>query len=99
MQRKILIIDDDIELCQLLKKLVEKENISADLAHNGMDELVQASQGSYQLIVLDVMLPELDGFQVLKKIRAMSTVPVLMLTAKTTRYDKSAVYDRVQMII
>lgn len=88
MQRKILIIDDDIELCQLLKKLVEKENISADLAHNGMDELVQASQGSYQLIVLDVMLPELDGFQVLKKIRAMSTVPVLMLTAKTTRYDK-----------
>lgn len=88
MQSNILIIDDDIELCQLLKKCVEKENISADLAHTGTDGLGLASQGNYHLIVLDIMLPEMDGFRVLEKIREMSAVPVLMLTAKTASADK-----------
>lgn len=88
MQNNILIIDDDIELCQLLKKCVEKENIRADFTHTGTDGLGLAAQGSYHLIVLDVMLPEMDGFQVLEKIREMSAVPVLMLTAKTASADK-----------
>ena len=88
MQNSVLIIDDDIELCQLLKKCIEKENITADLAHTGIDGLDLASQGNYHLIVLDVMLPEADGFQVLEKIREMSAVPVLMLTAKTSSTDK-----------
>jgi len=88
MQSNILIIDDDIELCRLLKKCVEKENITADLAHAGTEGLNLASQGNYHLIVLDVMLPGMDGFQVLEKIREMSTVPVLMLTAKTASIDK-----------
>jgi DNA-binding response OmpR family regulator len=88
MQSNILIIDDDIELCQLLKKCVEKENISADLAHTGIIGLDLALRGNYHLIVLDVMLPEADGFQVLEKIREMSAVPVLMLTAKTSSTDK-----------
>ena len=88
MQSNILIIDDDIELCHLLKKCVEKENITAHLAHTGIDGLGLASQGNYHLIVLDVMLPGMDGFQVLEKIRGMSAVPVLMLTAKTASADK-----------
>lgn len=88
MQSNILIIDDDIELCQLLKKCVEKENITADLAHTGTDGLDRAAQGDYHLIVLDVMLPGIDGFQVLEKIREMGAVPVLMLTAKTASADK-----------
>jgi DNA-binding response OmpR family regulator len=88
MQSNILIVDDDIELCQLLKKCVEKENISADLAHTGTNGLDLALRGNYHLIVLDVMLPEADGFQVLEKIREMSAVPVLMLTAKTASTDK-----------
>lgn len=88
MQSNILIIDDDIELCQLLKKCVGAENITADLAHTGTDGLGLASQGSYHLIVLDIMLPEMDGFRVLEKIREMSAVPVLMLTAKTASADK-----------
>jgi len=88
MQNNILIIDDDIELCQLLKKCVEKESITADLAHTGTGGLDRAAQGSYHLIVLDVMLPEMDGFQVLEKIREISSVPVLMLTAKIASADK-----------
>lgn len=88
MQKNILIIDDDIELCLLLKKCVEKENITAELAHTGIDGLKLALQGNYQLIVLDVMLPEMDGFQVLEKIRSISAIPVLMLTAKTASTDK-----------
>jgi len=88
MQNNILIIDDDIELCQLLKKCVGKENITTDLAHTGTEGLDLALKENYHLIVLDVMLPEMDGFQVLEKIREMSAVPVLMLTAKTASADK-----------
>lgn len=88
MQNSILIIDDDIGLCHLLKRCVEKENLTADLAHTGTIGLDLAIRGSYHLIILDVMLPEMDGFQVLKKIREISAVPVLMLTAKTASTDK-----------
>lgn len=88
MQGNILIIDDDIELCRLLKKCVEKENITADFAHTGTEGLNLASQGTYHLIVLDIMLPGMDGFQVLEIIRQKSSVPVLMLTAKTASSDK-----------
>lgn len=88
MQSNILIIDDDIELCQLLKKCVEKEDVTADFAHTGTDGLVLALKGNYHLIVLDGMLPEMDGFHVLEKIREMSAVPVLMLTAKAASTDK-----------
>lgn len=87
MEINVLIIDDDIELCQLLKKYVEMENITPDIAHTGTDGLDKMIKGSYQLIVLDIMLPEMDGFQVLEKIRGISTVPVLMLTAKTSSKD------------
>ncbi len=88
MQNNILIIDDDIELCQLLKKCVETENVIADFVHTGTDGFNRLVQNNYHLIVLDVMLPGMDGFQVLQKIRKTSTVPVLMLTAKTTSADK-----------
>lgn len=83
-----MIIDDDKGLCQLLKKCVERENFTAELSHTGTDGLMLALQGNYQLIVLDVMLPEMDGFHVLKRIRSVSPVPVLMLTAKTGNTDK-----------
>jgi DNA-binding response OmpR family regulator len=88
MKNNILIIDDDMGLCQLLKKCVEKENITAEVVYTGTDGLRLALQGNYQLIVLDIMLPEMDGFQILEKIRSISAVPVLMLTAKTASADK-----------
>lgn len=88
MQASILIIDDDIELCKLLKKCVEKEGISADLTHKGTDGLRQAFQKDYQLIVLDIMLPEMNGFDVITELRKTSVVPVLMLTARDSEIDK-----------
>ncbi|GLC30521.1 response regulator transcription factor [Clostridium omnivorum] len=88
MQANILVIDDDIELCQLIKKCLEKEGISADLAHKGTYGLRQAFEKQYQLIVLDVMLPEMNGFDIVTELRKTSSVPVLMLTAKDSEVDK-----------
>lgn len=86
----VLIIDDDKELCALMKKCVEQENLSAIIAHGGMEglRLADENKDSCSLVILDVMMPDLDGFQVLKKIREMSNVPVLMLTAKSDEEDK-----------
>ncbi len=88
----ILIIDDDRELCTLIKKCLEQEHFSALTAHTGASGLDLAEDtektGALSLIILDVMLPDLDGFCILKKIREMSNVPILMLTAKSDEHDK-----------
>ncbi len=88
----VLIIDDDKELCNLMKKCVEQENLSAIIAHGGMEGLRLADENknscSLSLVILDVMMPDIDGFQVLKKIRETSNIPVLMLTAKSDEGDK-----------
>lgn len=87
---KVIIIDDDKELCFLMKKCVEQENYIAMIANSGAEGLRIASENSddCSLIILDIMLPDLDGFQVLQKIRQTSNVPVLMLTAKSDEEDK-----------
>lgn len=86
----VLIIDDDKELCALMKKCVEQEKLSAIIAHGGMEglRLADENKDSCSLVILDVMMPDLDGFQVLQKIRETSNVPVLMLTAKSDEEDK-----------
>lgn len=86
----VLIIDDDKELCALMTKCVEQENLSAIVAYNGIKglRLIDESKDSCSLIILDVMLPDIDGFQILKKIRDTSNIPVLMLTAKSNEEDK-----------
>ena len=84
----VLIIDDDKELCALMRKCVEQENLSVITAHNGSEGLRLASENNCSLVILDVMLPDIDGFQVLRKIREVSIVPVLMLTAKNDESDK-----------
>lgn len=86
----VIIIDDDKELCALMKKCVEQENLTAMVAHSGLEGLLLASdyRENCSLIILDVMMPDLDGFQVLQKIREKSNVPVLMLTAKSDEEDK-----------
>lgn len=89
---KVLIIDDDKELCALMKKCIEQENMSALIAYGGAEglELVSEHDSAYSLIILNVMMPDIDGFQVLQKIRETSNVPVLMLTAKSDEEDKVA---------
>ncbi|MCC5465674.1 response regulator transcription factor [Pelosinus baikalensis] len=88
MPNRILIIDDDRELCTLLKKCVSKETIDADICHSGIEGLDALSNSNYQLVVLDVMMPGIDGFDTLEKIRQTSRVPVMMLTSKTENSDK-----------
>ncbi|WP_455714882.1 response regulator transcription factor [Anaerosporobacter sp.] len=86
----VLIIDDDKELCTLMKKCVEQEALSAIVAYGGMEglRLADENRNSLVLVILDVMMPDLDGFQVLQKIRETSNAPVLMLTAKSDEEDK-----------
>ena len=88
MESKILVIDDDIQLCQLIKKYGERENYLADTAHSGTQGLSKMAKNEYQLIILDVMLPVINGFSVLSEIRKNHQTPVLMLTAKDAEDDK-----------
>lgn len=87
---KVLIIDDDKELCALMKKCIEQEKLPAVTVYNGIEgvRLIDENKDSYSLIILDVMLPDIDGFQILQKIRDTSNIPVLMLTAKSSEEDK-----------
>ena len=87
---KVLIIEDDKELCALMKKCIEQEKLSAVTVYNGIEgvRLIDENKDSYSLIILDVMLPDIDGFQILQKIRDTSNIPVLMLTAKSSEEDK-----------
>lgn len=87
---RVLIIDDDKELCSLMKKCVEQENLSALVAHGGVEglRLANENRSNCSLVILDVMMSDIDGFQVLRKIRETSNVPVLMLTAKSDEEDK-----------
>ena len=87
---KVLIIDDEKELCALMKKCIEQEKLSAVTVYNGIEgvRLIDENKDSYSLIILDVMLPDIDGFQILQKIRDTSNIPVLMLTAKSSEEDK-----------
>lgn len=88
MSGKILIIDDDTELCTLIKKCIAQEGFGADVAHTGKTGLSKIENDTYYLIILDIMLPGMNGFQVLSEIRKSSKVPVLMLTAKGDEIDK-----------
>ena len=85
---RLLIIDDDVELCGLLKEFLQREGFSVECAHDGQTGLAQAQQGGYDLIILDVMLPGIDGFEILKRLRAQGRVPVLMLTARGQDVDR-----------
>jgi DNA-binding response OmpR family regulator len=88
MEQKILIIDDDKELCALIKKYGEQANYLIHVAYSGSQGLKKAEENEYQLIILDVMLPEINGFSVLSEIRKDNPTPVLMLTAKDSEDDK-----------
>lgn len=86
---RILVIDDDVELCELVAEYLAPEGFSVDIIDNGTDGVERALTGDYALVVLDVMLPGLNGFEVLRRIRAAaSRMPVLMLTARGDDVDR-----------
>jgi len=85
---RILIVDDDSELGELLGEYLLNEGLSLEFALDGNTGLKQALSGHYALVILDVMLPGLNGFEVLRQLRAQSQVPVLMLTARGDDIDR-----------
>jgi two-component system response regulator CpxR len=84
----ILLIDDDMELCALLKEYLADEGFEIEICHEGVAGADKALSEKHDLIILDVMLPGCNGFEVLKKIRKQSNVPVLMLTARGDEVDR-----------
>lgn len=85
---KILIIDDDRELCTLIKRSVLSEQIDADFCNTGKDGVQQLKKQEYQLVILDVMMPGMDGFETLEEIRKESSLPILMFTSKNDSSSK-----------
>ncbi|AMK12584.1 MAG: response regulator transcription factor [Pseudodesulfovibrio sp.] len=86
--KDLLLIDDDPELAELLGAYLGEEGIGLDAAVNGGDGLDMARRGEYELIILDVMLPDTSGFNVLTKLRGSSNVPVIMLTGRGEEIDR-----------
>ena len=85
---RILLIDDDTELCQLIADYLEPMGFRVELEHEGVRGAVRALAEPWQAILLDVMMPGCDGFEVLRRIRAVSQVPVLMLTGRGEEVDR-----------
>ena len=88
MQYKILIVDDDENICELLRLYLEKDGFQTIVANDGEQAVDYAAKYSPDLILLDIMLPKLDGWQVCREIRKSSEVPIIMLTAKGETFDK-----------
>ena len=88
MNPEILIIDDDRELCALLEDFLQLEGFSTSTVHDGADAIETCKGREFDAIVLDVMLPRVQGFDVLRKLREFSTTPVIMLTARGEDTDR-----------
>jgi DNA-binding response OmpR family regulator len=85
---QILVIDDDVELCELLAEYLAPEGFQTESVHDGETGLKSACSGNYDLIVLDVMLPGMNGFDVLRQLRVKVGTPVVMLTARGEEVDR-----------
>jgi DNA-binding response OmpR family regulator len=85
---RLLIVDDDAKLCRLVKDYLEPLGYEVSASHTGPEGLERALRGPFQAVILDVMLPGLDGFEVLRRLRAQSAVPVLMLTGRGEEPDR-----------
>ena len=85
---KILIVDDDKELCKLIRRSVIHENMEAEYCYSGLFAIKKIKEEKYELVILDVMMPDMDGFETLERIREFSNVPILMLTSKDSSSSK-----------
>ncbi|NLO08568.1 MAG: response regulator transcription factor [Clostridiales bacterium] len=85
---KILIVDDDERIRDMIKEYVSLVNFNIDEASDGVEALNFFANNKYSLIILDVMMPKMDGWQVCKRIRETSDIPIIMLTARGEEYDK-----------
>ncbi|MCM3738544.1 response regulator transcription factor [Bacillus cytotoxicus] len=85
---RVLIADDEKEISDLLKKYLEREFYTVDVAINGEEALQLFKQNKYNLVILDLMMPKIDGIEVCKRLREQTNIPILMLTAKDHEVDK-----------
>lgn len=88
MADRVLVVDDERPIANILKFNLEREGFEVDVAYDGEEAVAKARHTPFQLVILDIMLPKLDGFSVCKEIRSFSAVPILMLTAKEAEVDK-----------
>jgi two-component system response regulator CpxR len=84
----LLLVDDDAELCGMMREFFSELGHHLDCAYNGQEGLSRALNGSYDLVILDVMLPVLDGFSVLQQLRRRKDLPIIMLTARVQQEDR-----------
>ncbi len=85
---KVLVVDDDRKLCRLIKNYLESMGYQVETTHDGLSGLEKARNGDFNVMILDVMMPGKDGFEVLKELRKESELPVLMLTARGEELDR-----------
>ena len=86
--KRILIVDDDTELCELLQEYFTAEELASECVHDGVSAIEKVKESSADLVILDIMLPKMNGIDALKEIRKISKVPVIMLTAKGDEIDR-----------
>lgn len=87
-ETKVLVVDDDVNICNLIEIYLQKEGYKVYKAHSGSDAIKLFNEKGLDLILLDIMMPVLDGYDVLREIRKTSQMPVIMLTAKGETFDK-----------
>ena len=87
---RLLIVDDDIKFCRLLREYLQPLGYTVEVVHNGLQGLQVARQGGYAAVILDVMLPKMNGWDILREFRRDSQTPVLMLTALGDEPDRIA---------
>ncbi len=85
---KVLVVDDDANICELLKLYLEREGFITYVAHSGKKAVEQFRNTTPDIVLLDLMIPEMDGYLVCREIRKVSNIPIIMLTAKGETFDK-----------
>lgn len=90
---KLLIVDDEMHIRDLVQKYATFENYESETAENGLEAIGKVKHNEYDLVIMDIMMPELDGFSAVKEIRKISQVPVIMLSARSEEYDKLYGFD------
>jgi len=85
---QVLVVDDDLEMCSMLREYLSKEHFEVDVAHDGASALKRLERHKADIVLLDVSMPNLGGFDVLRRLRTESSLPVLMLTARDDHVDR-----------
>ena len=86
--QRVLVVDDDKNICEIVRLYLDKEGFEVVIANDGQTAIDLFKQKTPSVVVLDVMLPKMDGFQVCREIRRVSNIPIIMLTAKGETFDK-----------